>query len=546
MGQYNQAVITSAGQGLLAGVIASGKSLAFTNAKTSTRIYSSGLEALTSIADVMQTDAVSSATVMSNSQVKISTRFTNEDITAAYDINTIGIFAKADGDASDTLFAVITAVAPDSMPKYTSSNPVAYIYDVTIGMSNAQNITLVVSPTGTPSYGDLAAAQTAAENASAANLAPAYDSTATYTKDDFCVNGGKLYQCNADISTAEAFNPAHWTEVKVTEVMGGGGGVTPEIMAQIENAQWKTESSEQLFSETVTTVASEFGNTASLSYAEPITADPLKVTFDGVEYTCPKVAGKKITYGAENGDFSEFPFTIITSEASENSIKTQTEGTFTVSASVDTVTTTDTFKKAVNDIAGWKTTGEVALFDENVTTVAGNDGNSATLTYAESITADTLKVTFDGVEYTCPKIPLGVGTAYGGVGQEGPDFTDFPFAILSGPTGNRIYTQTAGEHTISITAETVTTTETFKNEVNKLNNVVQLISNVTTVLEITNAMQEGKLLYFYESVTDPTRPKLHIITRESTATDMYDFIPEDTGIIAVKADGLFRVLESIG
>lgn len=352
MGQYNQAVITSAGQGLLAGVIASGKSLAFTNAKTSTRIYSSGLEALTSIADVMQTDAVSSATVMSNSQVKISTRFTNEDITAAYDINTIGIFAKADGDASDTLFAVITAVTPDSMPKYTSSNPVAYIYDVTIGMSNAQNITLVVSPTGTPSYGDLAAAQTAAENASAANLAPAYDSTATYAKDDFCVNGGKLYQCNADISTAEAFNPDHWTEVKVTEVMGGGGGVTPEIEAEIQNAQWKTETSTQLFNETVTTVAGVHGNEATLSYSELITADTLKVTFNGVEYTCPQIMGSGgiAGYGGftETGpDFTVFPFLIITGVAGGNMVYTETAGTYSVSAGAENTTYTDAFKKGV-------------------------------------------------------------------------------------------------------------------------------------------------------------------------------------------------------
>lgn len=350
MGQYNQAVITTAGQGLLAGVIASGKALAFTNAKTSTHIYPSGLEALTDITDVMQTDAVSSATVMSNTQVKISTRFTNEGITAAYDINTIGIFAKAEGDTNDTLFAVITAVTPDAMPKYTTTNPVAYIYDITVGMSNADSITLNVSPTGTPSYGDLAAAQTAAENASAANLAPAYDSTATYAKDDFCVNGGKLYQCNADISTAEAFNPAHWTEVKVTEVMGGGGGVTPEIMAQIENAQWKSESIEQLFSETVTTVTEGDYATADLAYSEEITSDVLSVVFNGTEYTCYRREGGG--YGGayneadDTYDFSEYPFTIETSMSS-NAIFTAEPGTYNISASDENITYTDAFKEGV-------------------------------------------------------------------------------------------------------------------------------------------------------------------------------------------------------
>lgn len=355
MGQYNQAVITTAGQGLLAGVIASGKALAFTNAKTSTHIYPSGLEALTDITDVMQTDAVSSATVMSNTQVKISTRFTNEGITAAYDINTIGIFAKAEGDTTDTLFAVITAVTPDAMPKYTTTNPVAYIYDITVGMSNADSITLNVSPTGTPSYGDLAAAQTAAENASAANLAPAYDSTATYAKDDFCVNGGKLYQCNADISTAEAFNPAHWTEVKVTEVMGGGGGVTPEIMAQIENAQWKSEGEVTLFDESVTTAAQGNFFVGNLVYSKKLPADTLKVTFNGVEYTCPKIAMGEDSnaYGGigESGpDFTEFPFAIICyydGEEANSEIYTPSAGTYSVSASATGIVPTDEFKIAV-------------------------------------------------------------------------------------------------------------------------------------------------------------------------------------------------------
>lgn len=507
MGQYNQAVITSAGQGLLAGVIASGKGLAFTNAKTSTHIYSSGLDALTDITDVMQTDAVSSATVMSNSQVKISTRFTNEGITAAYDINTIGIFAKAEGDTTDTLFAVITAVTPDSMPKYTASNPVAYIYDVTIGMSNADSITLNVSPTGTPSYGDLAAAQAAAENASASNLAPAYDSTATYAKDDFCVQGGKLYQCNADISTAETFNPAHWTEVKVTEVMGGGGGVTPEIMAQIENAQWKTESSEQLFSETVTTALyDEDASEAKLAYSNEITADPLIVTLNGTEYICPKSTSLNGThmYGAsynnETGafDFTEYPFRITSTDLGAL-FYTETPGTYTISASVETVTTTDTFKQAVNDIAGWKSEGEVTLFDESVTTVAGNFGSQATLSYTTPITADTLKVTFDGVEYTCPKISVGNAVAYGGVGQTGPDFTEFPFTIMSNVESNTVYTETAGTYSVSASAEDTIYTDDFKNGVNQSIATSPLLpvalANGMPRTLVQSYLDEGRLVY---------------------------------------------------
>lgn len=197
-------------------------------------------------------------------------------------------------------------------------------------------------------------------DAPTSNLAPAYDSTATYAKDDFCVNGGKFYQCNADISTAEAFNPAHWTEVKVTEVMGGGGGVTPEIMAQIENAQWKTEGDVTLFDESVTTATMGPVSIATLSYAKQLTADTLKVTFNGVEYTCNKLnMGDVVQYGARNTsdgyDFSEYPFSIESTYydggSVDNAIITETPGTYTVSASAETVTTTETFNSEVQKVA---------------------------------------------------------------------------------------------------------------------------------------------------------------------------------------------------
>lgn len=194
--------------------------------------------------------------------------------------------------------------------------------------------------------------------------------------------------------------------------------------------------------------------------------------------------------------------------------------------------------------AKWHETTTAQLFSETVTTTLQGGYNTGTLTYSLPITSDTLKVIFDGVEYTCYKIPLNNTTGYGGIGKAGPNFTEFPFCVLVTPSGNLIYTQTDGEHTVSAIAETVTTTQTFKNEVKKLSNVIQIISGVTTTEEVNNALQDGKLLYFYNTVTDATRPALRIITGHSTLTDRYDFTPSDTSIIAVASDGMFRVLRS--
>ena|GEM_PF-4572567 len=61
------------------------------------------------------------------------------------------------------------------------------------------------------------------------NIAPAYDATETYSEGDYCMQEGKLYQCNTDISTAEAFDSTKWDEVKVTELSSGGGASVVQL-----------------------------------------------------------------------------------------------------------------------------------------------------------------------------------------------------------------------------------------------------------------------------------------------------------------------------
>jgi hypothetical protein len=50
-----------------------------------------------------------------------------------------------------------------------------------------------------------------------ANIAPDYDSTATYVVGDWCIYNETLYQCNTAITIAEAFDPSHWTAKKIVD-----------------------------------------------------------------------------------------------------------------------------------------------------------------------------------------------------------------------------------------------------------------------------------------------------------------------------------------
>ena len=52
-------------------------------------------------------------------------------------------------------------------------------------------------------------------------LAPAYDSTATYSTNDVVTYEGFVYKAIADIDTAETFNSTHWTRIPLSQAISG-------------------------------------------------------------------------------------------------------------------------------------------------------------------------------------------------------------------------------------------------------------------------------------------------------------------------------------
>ena len=79
------------------------------------------------------------------------------------------------------------------------------------------------------------------------NLADQYDpEDGTYAVDDYCVYEDTLYQCNTAISEPEDFDPEKWDEVKITDVMGGGGGgstvsITPTLSTGTKIADFEID-----------------------------------------------------------------------------------------------------------------------------------------------------------------------------------------------------------------------------------------------------------------------------------------------------------------
>ena len=93
------------------------------------------------------------------------------------------------------------------------------------------------------------------------------------------------------------------------------------------------------------------------------------------------------------------------------------------------------------------------LTEESVTTVDQGGFNVGALSYIfTSEPPETLRITFDGTAYECEAISSGDAYSYGGIGEQGPDFSVYPFALNVTPDRTLLFTETAGTYSIKIEA----------------------------------------------------------------------------------------------
>ena len=161
MGAFNTAVITDAGEVLLAKIIAGTETLNLTSAKTSDYEYpaETSFKALTDLQGIKQTMANPTAQVLSDTVIGVQALFGNQDVEQAYDIWNIGLYAM-DGD-NEILFSISSAQTPDQMPAFEGVAPSSYIYDIRLAVSQAADITIEVNPAGTVTQEQLATKVTA-------------------------------------------------------------------------------------------------------------------------------------------------------------------------------------------------------------------------------------------------------------------------------------------------------------------------------------------------------------------------------------------------
>ena len=148
MGSYTQ-VITNAGEELIAQAL-EGETLIFTEVATSASIIEGTLEkikAVSELQDIKQTVVPAAATKIGSSTVQVSSSFTNEGIDEAYDVQTVGLYAKI-GDNEQKLFAIAKALKASEMPEQNVSSAVSIVFNFNMTIQQASELTISIIPGG--------------------------------------------------------------------------------------------------------------------------------------------------------------------------------------------------------------------------------------------------------------------------------------------------------------------------------------------------------------------------------------------------------------
>lgn len=155
MGQYNKAVLTAAGENLIARTLAGEIQLNITKAKTSNYIYpaSTDFKSLTDMQGIKQTATDPVTAVYNDTMIQTRVLFSNEEIASTYYIHNIGLYAME--GTQEVLFCIVTAESPDEMPQYNGVASTSYIYNIQNVVQDAAQLNITVNPSGTATIQDV-------------------------------------------------------------------------------------------------------------------------------------------------------------------------------------------------------------------------------------------------------------------------------------------------------------------------------------------------------------------------------------------------------
>ena len=165
MSKYNKTILTSAGLDLAARASSGKAKFTITRAATSTEKLAdksiSELQQLTALPSLMQYGEINNvADSAQDKSIVIGTEliFNNKDLSTSYNINTIGLYAKEDGSDKEFLYALTTAVEPETMPDFKDKVLFKFNLTMFVVVGQTDNVSVNVTQNGVVTQEQLAKA----------------------------------------------------------------------------------------------------------------------------------------------------------------------------------------------------------------------------------------------------------------------------------------------------------------------------------------------------------------------------------------------------
>ena len=249
--EFSTFVITSKGQSLMAKLMQGRGKADFTAIKLSDQTYTAAqLAGLTALSGVKQTAPITKKTIVNTTSIQIEGAVDNKELTAGYNIQTIGLFAQ-DPDDGEILYAVARATTAGYMPPYNNVTVSGGYFKFLVTVGAAEQVTLTVDPAGYASIGDVQALQADIANIKGyigldeetvygvevdfanrkfTRLAGAVGRNAGSGFDDIPAFGGR-YRCNltdAGVEVAKYGDPGYTETGKLTQAITLGKVINSE------------------------------------------------------------------------------------------------------------------------------------------------------------------------------------------------------------------------------------------------------------------------------------------------------------------------------
>ncbi len=237
-------VITTAGAALVAA--APGKAFNFTQVKCgSTDVAVENLAALTTIPGYVKNLSITSIS-SSGAIAKLRMQLNNNDVASDFQLRLIGIYAKLGTSGTETLFEVLRAETPDTIPSATNSPNYVNDYLLNVTVQNASSFSATIDSAAYVTVGQMAEVQADITEISSAsgNTAEALDTHKLDKANPHGVTASQVGLGNVD-NTADKDKPiSDAAKTALDQKANAGesipaGGTTGQVLKKTSNVDYE-------------------------------------------------------------------------------------------------------------------------------------------------------------------------------------------------------------------------------------------------------------------------------------------------------------------